>query len=166
MRTVLVVLLASVIGLQPGAVFAQVGRGQTADAQRRPSVEALGLSLDRIKRELGEQRSSADENGLKLDFYVEVTALAPPIPIFQSGELATGPVPWGAPTHADFLNHVTPQAFKSPAVPLSTLAIMGIAQLIRMEADRQKRRKAEEARQQRDDELRKKYPYLVAEPKK
>ncbi len=176
MRTALVVLLALAIGLQPVLVCAdaqtQTSGGnprppdQKSPPETRPSVEALGLSLDRIKRELGDRPATPDENGLKLDFYVEVFALAPPIPIFQPGELTTGPVPWGAPTHADILNVVTPQAFRSPTVPISSLAIMGIAKLIQMEADRAKRRKAEEERRKRNEELRKKYPYLVAEPKK
>ncbi|MEW5982724.1 MAG: hypothetical protein AB1806_10175 [Acidobacteriota bacterium] len=158
MRRALVLLIAANVGLQPA-----VARAQSAPP---PSVESLGLSLERIKRGLDERPPTKDPSGLKLDFYVEVTALAPPIPIFQPGELTTGPVPWGAPTHADILNIVTPQAFKSPAVPIGTLAIMGIQQLIKMEMERQKRRKAEEERRKRDDELKKKYPYLVAEPKK
>lgn len=173
MRAALAVLLAFAIGLQPAAVCAQAAPKpsagappQAAQPETPPSVESLGLSLARIKRELGDRPATENKDGLKLDFYVEVFAFAPPIPIFQPGELTTGPVPWGPPTHADFLRHVTPEAFRSPAVPISSIAIMGIAYLVKQEADRQKRRKAEEELKKRNDELRKKYPYLVAEPKK
>jgi hypothetical protein len=177
MRAALAVLLAFLIGLQPAAVCTQAGQQQASAAPSQaakppdpatppPSVESLGLSLARIKRELGDRPATENKDGLKLDFYVEVFAFAPPIPIFQPGELTTGPVPWGPPTHADFLKHVTPEAFRSPAVPISSIAIMGIAYLMKQEADRQKRRKAEEEIKKRNDELRKKYPYLVAEPKK
>jgi hypothetical protein len=88
---------------------------------------------------------------LKLEFYVEVQGTAPPILLFQPGELATGPVPYGAPTHSDVLELFTPIEFRSPSMPLSTIAIMGIQKLLAWESNRAREKRAEEARQKRNE---------------
>jgi len=82
-------------------------------------------------------------------FYVEVQGTAPPILLFQPGELATGPVPYGAPTHSDVLELFTPIEFRSPSMPLSTIAIMGIQKLLAWESNRAREKRAEDARQKR-----------------
>jgi hypothetical protein len=84
---------------------------------------------------------------LKLEYYVEVQGLMPPLPIFRPGELTTGPVPFGAPTHSDMMDHVTPMAFKSGTVPVSSLAIMGIVKLIEWERQRARDERREKERQ-------------------
>ncbi len=129
--------------------------------QTLPSVESLGVSFDRIKRELRESAPSTSPTPLRLDFHVEVMALAPPIQLFTPAELAAGPVPGAPPTHWDMVDLWTKPEFKAPAVPISSLAIMGIAKLVRWQAEQARKRKAEEDRQRELEELRKKYPDIV-----
>jgi hypothetical protein len=160
MRRAFAGLLATLIGFQPavlraqqggaaGAQFAPAPPPPAAAQAQPPAFEALGLSFDRIKRALRLQPASTAQTPLKLEFYVEVFADAPPILLFQPGELATGPVPYGAPTHSDVLDLFTPMEFKSPSVPISSIAIMGLAKLIQWETNRARARRAEEARQKR-----------------
>ena len=149
MRSPLSCLLALLVGLQPAAVWAMQGApAETSPRQARPvtdpgapdqalpSFESLGLSFARIKRELRTLPPSTARTPLKLEYYVEVQGVMPALPLFRPDELTTGPIPYGAPTHADMLDHVTPLAFKAPAIPVSSLAIMGIVKLVQWEAQR------------------------------
>lgn len=158
MRRALAGLLALLVGLQPTMLRAQQGSAADASATPAPqrqtppppiNVDAMGISFERIRRGLREKPPSTAKSPLKLEFYVEVVAEAPPILLFQPGELATGPAPFGAPTHRDVLDLLTPIEFKSPSVPVSSIAIMGIQKLIEYESRRARERKAEEARQKR-----------------
>jgi hypothetical protein len=167
MRRVLACVLACLVGLQPAAVRAQQGSAPGTSAtqtpapparddsgQGVPSIDSLGLSFARIKRELRMLPPSTVKTPLKLEYYVEVQGLMPPLPIFRPGELTTGPVPYGAPTHSDMMDHVTPEAFKSGTVPVSGLAIMGIAKLIQWEAQRAREERLAKKRQAEIDEER------------
>lgn len=118
----LIVLLAS----WPLAAMAQEPR---AGAQPPPiDPEALGISLDRIERKLvGVTPVAPDQpfgTNLKLDFFVPVVATAPPIDFFANFNLSSGPVPGSAPSHNEVIDHLTPQAFKSPAPDLLGLAVV------------------------------------------
>ena len=161
MRRVLACVLACLVGFQPAVLWAQGGGAagaQVAPASQPPQgaaqalpppFDALGVSFDRIKRELRQLPPSTASTPLKLEFYVEVQGTAPPILLFKPGELTTGPVPYGAPTHSDVLELFTPIEFRSPSMPLSTIAIMGIQKLLAWESNRAREQKAEEARQKR-----------------
>ena len=157
-------LLACLVGLQPAAVRAQQG----PVAPPPPSVEALGMSFERIKRELRVLPPSTAKTPLKLEYYVEVQGLMPPIPLFKPGELTTGPVPFGAPTHRDMMDHVTPMEFKAGTVPISGLAIMGIVKLLEWEAQRAREERLAKKRQAEIDEERERQrrlkDSLVAKP--
>jgi len=158
-------MLACLVGLQPavllarrdaaagisGAAQARRPPAQAAPAQAPTSVEALGVSFERIKRELRMLPPSTVKTPLKLEYYVEVQGLLPPIPIFRPGELTTGPVPYGAPTHADMLDHVTPLAFKSPAIPVSGILMMGVQMLVQWEANRAREERLLKERQAAND---------------
>lgn len=176
MRRALAAGLAVTLALQPALVCAQQALPAAAPsprAQAQPpgsaappaagtvSFDGLGVSLERIKRELGDREPTKNATPLKLDFYVEVTGIAPPIQLFTKEELAAGPVPGAPPTHWEMVAQMTKPEFRAPAVPIGSLAIMGIAKLIKWEAERQRRRKAEEERLKREEELRAKYPDLV-----
>lgn len=160
---------------QQGSAPGGTARSDAASAERPapqpvPSVESLGMSFERIKRGLRTLPASPSRGPLKLEYYVEVQALAPPIPIFRPGELATGPVPYGAPTHWDMMNHVTPEAFKAGTVPVSSLAIMGLAKLIQWEAQRAREERREKERQaaieaERERQKRLKESLVVSPPK-
>jgi len=120
------------------------------------NVESLGVSFDRIKRILGDRKPTADKNGLNLNYFVEVTAEAPPIQIFTKQDVApTGPIPFGAPTHADIVDRLTPAEFKGGMVPVSALVILGLQKYFEAEANRAKREKMDADRKKQDDEERK-----------
>ena len=126
-----------------------------------PDIEALGVSFDRIKRLLADRAPTADKNGLKLNYYVEVVALAPRLQLFTREELAPrGVIPWGAPTHADIVNLLTPVEFRSPRVDVGSLAILGLIKLAQWEAERMKRYRAEEDRRKRNEEERRRQKAL------
>ena len=168
MRRVLACVLACLVALQPAAAWARQGvaaagnrpdsrpptASQSDAAQLSPSVESMGMSFDRIKRELRILPPSTAKSAIKLEYYVEVQGLMPPLPLFRPGELTTGPVPYGAPTHWDMMDHVTPLAFKTGTVPISSLAIMGIAKLIQWEAQRAREERLAKKRQAEIDEER------------
>lgn len=101
------ILVATIIGLLPAVPGAQ-------QARPLPTVESLGVSFDRIKRQLDVKPASTDQRGLKLEYYVEVIAMAPPIYLFAPDEPSFGPVPGSAPSHSDMMRHITPLAFSSP----------------------------------------------------
>jgi hypothetical protein len=172
MRRALVSLLAFVIGLEPALLQSQqagAAPGQPPASATGPpeaSLDAMGISFQRIKRELGDRAPSTNATPLRLNYYVEVTALAPPILLFSPQELVAGPVPGAPPTHWDMLAHVTRPEFRAPLVPVSTLAFIAVAKQAQWEADRRKRRKAEEALRARQEELRKKFPGLIVQDKK
>ncbi|MDO8836575.1 MAG: hypothetical protein Q7V01_13320 [Vicinamibacterales bacterium] len=171
MREVLAALLAFLIGFQPTAALAtpQAAAQPGAPPQRQaaasqPTVETLGVS-DRIRRQLRVEpdRGPGDRGPLKLDFYVEVQGIAPPIQLFTPEDFRlTGPVPGAPPTHREMVRELwTKPEFKGQSVPLSSLAILGIMKLAQWQAEEAKRRKAEAERKKRDDELKAKYPDLV-----
>jgi len=183
MRRVLACVVACLVGLQPAAVRARQGVAPgTAGSQAQPqpvpgeapqavpSIDSFGLSFARIKRGLRILPPSTATTPLKLEYYVEVQGLAPPIPIFRPGELTTGPVPYGAPTHSDMMSHVTPEAFKSPRIPVSGIVIMGLAKLIQWEAARAREERMAKARQEaieveRERQRRLKESLLLSPPK-
>jgi hypothetical protein len=178
MRRILAALLVLLIGLQPALLHAQQAGAAGAQAQSPraqtptastpqsaltdvPDIDALGVSFERIKRLLADRAPSENKSPLKLNYYVEVVALAPRLQLFTREELApTGVIPWGAPTHADIVSFLTPVEFRSPTVPVSSLAILGIMKLAEWEAGRVKRKKAEEDRKKRDEEERKRQQAL------
>jgi hypothetical protein len=154
MRHTLAILLATLVGLQPTVAWAQerpvpatAARPEQPSESPVPSVEALGMSFERIKRGLRILPPSTAKTPLKLEYYVEVQGLMPPLPLFKPGELTTGPIPYGAPTHADMMDHVTPLAFKAGTVPISSLAIMGIVKLLQWEAQRAREERLAKQRQ-------------------
>ena len=177
MRRLVAGVLVCLVGLQPAAAWAQerpvppsAARPEQLPASPAPSVEALGMSFERIKRELRILPASTAKTPLKLEYYVEVQALMPSIPLFKPGELTTGPVPYGAPTHRDMMDHVTPEAFKAGTVPISSLAIMGIVKLLQWEAqrareDRLARKRQAEIDEERERQRRLKESLVVGPPK-
>lgn len=138
MRRLLAGVLATLIGSQPAVLGAQQGGAAAAPGtgpapgsaaagtQGPPSVESLGVSFDRIKQQLGQKPPTTNSKApLKLDFYVEVIAEAPPFQLFAPNEPSIGPVPGVAPSHADMVRHMTPLAFSAPAATLVSVGAKG-----------------------------------------
>ena len=92
----------------------------------------LGVSLSRIQRGLriSEIREQSAGIPLKLDFQVQVFGTAPRIDFIEGFDISPdAPIPYGAPTHAEFLQHWTPQAYRAPMVPFSSIASWAIGEL-------------------------------------
>jgi hypothetical protein len=86
------------------------------------NVDRLPLNLNRIHRQLRHAADLEEREGLSLRYTIQIYGSAPPIPIFgEDANLVHGPVPYGAPTHREMINHVTPQEFRAPAADFSAL---------------------------------------------
>jgi hypothetical protein len=123
------------------AALAVLSLAAPAAAQERPAggqapaidVDRLPIDLGRIHRELKQVQDREERDGLNLRYHIQVVGVAPPIDLFIEGDnLVTGPVPYGAPTHQDVIDHITPLPFRSP--------IMDFSALIRWLADRDRKK--------------------------
>ena len=109
---------ASLIGLLLiGAAQATAAQQVTVDVTR------LGLDLTRIQRALRQVASTQSENhGLKIRYTIDVYGQAPRIEFFtKQDNLQTGPVPYGAPTHREMINQVTPIEYRAPIMDFNAL---------------------------------------------
>jgi hypothetical protein len=106
-----------------GAVSAQ-NREPSAPrpAESTIDVSRLPLNLERIQRELRASTIREERDGLTLRYQVDVYGRAPEIDLFgPEDNLTTGPVPYGAPTHQEMIEHVTPREFRSPVMDFGAL---------------------------------------------
>ncbi len=114
-----------------GAQGAEPASPTPADSQI--DATKLGVSLERIRRGLRvtESREKQQQAGatLRLEFQVQVYGMAPKIEVLKGVDLFNGPVPGSAPTHRQFIEFVTPQIYRTPAMPLSALAGWAAVQL-------------------------------------
>jgi hypothetical protein len=95
----------------------------TGYAQDRIDVNRLPINLKRIHRELRQSTVRDESQGLLIRYNVDVFGMAPPIELFNRNDpnLFAGPMPYGAPTHREFIEHVTPQEYRAPAADLQSL---------------------------------------------
>ena len=101
-----------------------LGAAHAAAAQQTPvDVSRLGIDLSRIQRELRQSAATQSENhGLKIRYTIDVYGQAPRIEFFNKADnLQSGPAPYGAPTHRDMIEHVTPIEFRAPIKDFSAL---------------------------------------------
>jgi hypothetical protein len=108
-------------------VSAQGGSGDQpakADATADSSIDVskLPINLDRIQRQLRQSTVRDESDGLRIRYVVDVFGQAPRIELFngRNNEL-TGPAPYGAPTHQDLLQVITPQEYRAPAANFGNL---------------------------------------------
>jgi hypothetical protein len=93
-----------------------------ANPSRAVDVDRLPLNLNRIQRELKHAADLEQRDGLNLRYVIQIYGSAPPLQIFnEESNLVNGPVPYGAPTHRELINHVTPQQFRAPIADFSAL---------------------------------------------
>jgi hypothetical protein len=99
-----------------------VGLAMPALAQSTVDVSRLPVDLGRIQRGLRDSAVREEREGLNLRYTVEVYGQAPPIELFgPEANLGSGPVPYGAPTHREMIEHVTPKEFRAPVADFSAL---------------------------------------------
>ena len=113
MRTVIAALF--VLGLAVAAE-AQTPPAPTFDVSRLP------VDLDRVQRKLQQTSVREEREGLNLRYIIEVFGQAPPLVVFTPEDnLVNGPVPHGAPTHREMIEHVTPREYRAPPADISAL---------------------------------------------
>ena len=113
------VMLAALV-LLTGVVASPAVLAQ--ERERNVDVGRLPIDLDRIQRGLQESADREEHEGLNLRYVIQVYGQSPAIVLFGlEDNLTTGPVPYGAPTHKEMIDHVTPQEFRAPAADLSAL---------------------------------------------
>ncbi len=128
MRCFVAVMLGLAVAALPATLAAQVPAPSSTATSTTDAAAvdpyALGVSISRIRRQLrvDEQVRSQGDAPLKLEYFVDVYGTAPTLRFFTGTDLLYGGVPGGAPTHADMLYQLTPQAFRSPRVDILGLA--------------------------------------------
>jgi len=85
-------------------------------------VSKLPLNLQRIQRQLQQATVREERDGLNLRYMVDVYGQAPRIELFSKQEnLQSGPVPYGAPTHRQMIEAMTPQEYRAPVMDFGAL---------------------------------------------
>jgi len=108
-------------GLTALLVFTLV-RTAAVGAQETVDVSKLPVDVARIQRHLRQATVREEREGLNLRYVVDVYGRAPRIELFTRQEnLLSGPVPYGAPTHREILNVITPQEFRAPVAEFGSL---------------------------------------------
>jgi hypothetical protein len=93
-----------------------------AAAQDTVDVGKLPVNLERIQRQLQQTSVREERDGLNLRYVVDVFGRAPQIELFTKEEnLKDGPVPYGAPTHRQMIEQITPQEYRAPAADFGAL---------------------------------------------
>ena len=112
------VLLAGV----SGTAWAQDATAPTVDPAAIDATK-LGVSLSRIQKALQiAETKQKDTGGLRLEFNIQVFGTAPKIEILKGIDLLNGQVPGTAPSHSQYMEFVTPQIYRQPALPISAFA--------------------------------------------
>ena len=104
--------------------------GTRVTAGQEPVVRADQLPIDykKLETRLRQARASEDRYGLKIRYQVDVYGKAPRIELFTKDDnLTSGPAPYGAPTHRDFMNQVTPIEYRPPVPDFGALLQIGRA---------------------------------------
>jgi hypothetical protein len=131
----MVLLLATAAGLQaqeaPGAPSEPAPQ---AAAERPAGVDPakLGVSMSRIQRglRLSEGREQSSGTPFKIEYQIQVFGTAPRLDLLKDFDFSpNAPLSYGAPTHSEFLNHWTPQAYRSPPADFGALAGWALFQL-------------------------------------
>ena len=96
----------------------------TPPADEKIDPTKLGVDLSKIQKGLfiAEAREKSKSDGLHLEFNVQVYGRAPKIQVLQGIDLTNGAVPGTAPSHNQMIEFWTPPIYRSPALPISTLA--------------------------------------------
>jgi hypothetical protein len=96
-----------------------------AAEEPRIDVDKLPIDIDRITEALQETTFREERDGLRLRYFLNISAQAPPLNIVINPDgkdsWLVGPVPHTAPTHKEFMDFVTPQEFRTPAIDLTAL---------------------------------------------
>jgi hypothetical protein len=99
-----------------------LGIAHVAAAQSSIDVKRLPVDLSKLTQQLRQSAATESQQGLHIRYTVDVYGKAPRIEIFtKQDNLGTGPVPYGAPTHREMIEHVTPIEYRAPIMDFSAL---------------------------------------------
>lgn len=108
------VIVAWAVALCPAASARQAQQDSPPQSPSGPAasvdqVQKLGISLDRIRRQLRETPPARTSSPLKLEYHIEVVGRAPTLDFFTDFDIGKlSPVQYGGMTHAEFLNITAP----------------------------------------------------------
>ena len=125
--------LAALLVLASATLAGAQERSATTANAPSVSVERLPVNVARIQRALRQSAERQEGSGLNIRYVVDVYGTAPRLNFFdpKRDNLRYGPVPYGAPTHQQMLDIMTPQEFRSP--------VMDFGGVMRLLGDRSKR---------------------------
>ena len=85
------------------------GAAHAASAQQTSvDVKRLPIDLTKITRDLRQSAATESHNGLRIRYSIAVYGTAPQIELFTKDDnLQSAAVPYGAPTHRDFLESIS-----------------------------------------------------------
>jgi hypothetical protein len=108
---------AGLIGLlMMGAASVASAQQATVDVMRLP------IDLAKVTSQLRQSAPTESHNALHIRYSIDVYGQAPRIELFtKQDNLTSGPVPYGAPTHREFIEHVTPIEYRAPAANFAAL---------------------------------------------
>lgn len=116
------VLTAMLLGALATPALAQEPPRADASTSTSVDVSRLGIDVSRIHRQLKQAEAHPVAQGLNLKYYIDVYGTSPRLELFTSRkEAMEGPVPYGAPTHQEMRNIMTPQEFRAPVMDFSAL---------------------------------------------
>jgi hypothetical protein len=109
-------------GYRIAAALLTLALAAPALAQESIDVSRLPIDLDRIQRGIRESAVREEREGLNLRYRVQIYGDAPPLVLFgPEANLTSGPVPYGAPTHREMVEQMTPKEFRAPTADLGAL---------------------------------------------
>jgi hypothetical protein len=100
-----------------------LGAAHTAAAQQSSvDVKRLPIDLTKVTRELRQSAATESRSGLNLRYRIDVYGQAPRIELFTKDDnIEYGRAPYGAPSHQEMIDHVTPQEYRAPYADIGNL---------------------------------------------
>src|SRR5262249_28725243 len=90
--------------------------------QTSVDVKRLPIDLTKVTRELRQSAATESRSGLNLRYRIDVYGQAPRIELFtKEDNIEYGRAPYGAPTHQEMIDHVTPQEYRAPYADIGNL---------------------------------------------
>jgi hypothetical protein len=117
------VLLLGLIGRveAQSAVSSQPAAAPVEGVVAMVDVSRLPIDLRRIERNFRRTTIREERDGLNLRYFVDVYAKAPPIRIITPADnVEYAPAPYGAPTHREMLQMMTPREFRASGMMLGS----------------------------------------------
>jgi len=124
MRSLALLVLLAGLALPASAQDTPTDAARQKQAEPQIDATKLGVSLSKIQRGLfiASERDKQHPDGMRLEFNVLVYGTAPKIEVLKGIDLFNGAVPGTAPTHGQMLEFWTPPIYRTPGMPISTLA--------------------------------------------